>query len=216
MSFPWVYSVLAMVVAYLFGSIPSSVWWGRAFHGIDVREHGSRNAGATNTFRVLGWRAGLPVLLLDVAKGFIPVRLLPNFSGLEPDTGPWMWLRVALVMATVVGHLYPVFAGFKGGKGVATSLGGVLAVHPGAAAICVAVFTLVFLASRYVSLGSLSAALSFPLAMLLLYHEVSPVKIGFAIVLCLLVFYTHRENIGRLWRGQENRMDLAGRGRPRP
>lgn len=216
MSFPWVYSVLAMIVAYLFGSIPSSVWWGRAFHGIDVREHGSRNAGATNTFRVLGWRAGLPVLLLDVAKGFIPVRLLPNFSGLEPDTGPWMWLRVALVMATVVGHLYPVFAGFKGGKGVATSLGGVLAVHPGAAAICVAVFTLVFLASRYVSLGSLSAALSFPLAMLLLYHEVSPVKIGFAIVLCLLVFYTHRENIGRLWRGQENRMDLAGRGRPRP
>lgn len=216
MSFPWVYSVLAMIVAYLFGSIPSSVWWGRAFHGIDVREHGSRNAGATNTFRVLGWRAGLPVLLLDVAKGFIPVRLLPNFSGLEPDTGPWMWLRLALVMATVVGHLYPVFAGFKGGKGVATSLGGVLAVHPGAAAICVAVFTLVFLASRYVSLGSLSAALSFPLAMLLLYHEVSPVKIGFAIVLCLLVFYTHRENIGRLWRGQENRMDLAGRGRPRP
>ncbi|MCU0320094.1 MAG: glycerol-3-phosphate 1-O-acyltransferase PlsY [Flavobacteriales bacterium] len=216
MSFPWVYSILAMIVAYLFGSIPSSVWWGRAFHGIDVREHGSRNAGATNTFRVLGWRAGLPVLLLDVAKGFIPVRLLPNFSGLEPDTGPWMWLRVALVLATVIGHLYPVFAGFKGGKGVATSLGGVLAVHPGAAGICVAVFTLVFLASRYVSLGSLSAAVSFPLAMLLLFQEVSPVKIGFAILLCLLVFYTHRENIGRLWRGQENRMDLAGRGRTRP
>jgi glycerol-3-phosphate acyltransferase PlsY len=216
MSFPWVYSILAMIVAYLFGSIPSSVWWGRAFHGIDVREHGSRNAGATNTFRVLGWRAGLPVLLLDVAKGFIPVRLLPNFSGLEPDTGPWMWLRVALVLATVIGHLYPVFAGFKGGKGVATSLGGVLAVHPGAAGICVAVFTLVFLVSRYVSLGSLSAAVSFPLAMLLLFHEVSPVKIGFAILLCLLVFYTHRENIGRLWRGQENRMDLAGRGRTRP
>jgi acyl phosphate:glycerol-3-phosphate acyltransferase len=213
MSFPWVYSVAAVIVAYLFGSIPSSVWWGRFFHGIDVREHGSRNAGATNTFRVLGWRAGVPVLILDIAKGFIPVRVLPNFSGLEADTAPWMWLRVALVMATVIGHLYPVFADFKGGKGVATSLGGVLAVHPGAAAICVGVFALVFLLSRYVSLGSLSAAIAFPLAMAMIYQETSPVKVGFAVVLCVMVFYTHRENICRLLRGEENRMDLAGRGR---
>ncbi|HOZ40151.1 MAG: glycerol-3-phosphate 1-O-acyltransferase PlsY [Flavobacteriales bacterium] len=213
MSFPWIYSVAAVMVAYLFGSIPSSVWWGRFFHGIDVREHGSRNAGATNTFRVLGWRAGVPVLMLDIAKGFLPVRILPNFSGLEPDTAPWMWLRVALVLATVVGHLYPVFAGFKGGKGVATSLGGVLAVHPGAAAICVAVFALVFLLSRYVSLGSLSAAIAFPLAMAMVFHETSVVKVGFAVVLCVMVFYTHRENIGRLLRGEENRMDLAGHGR---
>ena len=213
MSFPWIYSVAAVMVAYLFGSIPSSVWWGRFFHGIVVREHGSRNAGATNTFRVLGWRAGVPVLMLDIAKGFLPVRILPNFSGLEPDTAPWMWLRVALVLATVVGHLYPVFAGFKGGKGVATSLGGVLAVHPGAAAICVAVFALVFLLSRYVSLGSLSAAIAFPLAMAMVFHETSVVKVGFAVVLCVMVFYTHRENIGRLLRGEENRMDLAGHGR---
>ena len=211
MDFPWVYSTVAMVVAYLFGSIPTSVWWGRAFHGIDVREHGSRNAGATNTFRVLGWRAGVPVLLVDIAKGFIPVRLLPNLSGLEPDTAPWMWLRVALVIAAVVGHLYPVFARFQGGKGVATSLGGVLAVHPGAAAICIGIFTLVFLLSRYVSLGSLCAALAFPLAVVLVYHETSSVKIGFAVLLCLMVFYTHRQNIGRLWRGEENRMSLAGR-----
>lgn len=214
MSFPWIYSVAAVMVAYLFGSIPSSVWWGRFFHGIDVREHGSRNAGATNTFRVLGWRAGVPVLMLDIAKGFLPVRILPNFSGLEPDTAPWMWLRVALVLATVVGHLYPVFAGFKGGKGVATSLGGVLAVHPGAAAICVAVFALVFLLSRYVSLGSLSAAIAFPLAMAMVFHETSVVKVGFAVVLCVMVFYTHRENIGRLLRGEENRMSLAGRRDP--
>ncbi|MCB9165040.1 MAG: glycerol-3-phosphate 1-O-acyltransferase PlsY [Flavobacteriales bacterium] len=211
MDFPWVYGIASMVVAYLIGSIPTSVWWGRAFFGVDVRAHGSRNAGATNTFRVLGPRAGVPVLLIDILKGFVPVRLLPNFSDLQPDTAPWMWFRVALVGAAVIGHLYPVFASFKGGKGVATSLGGVLAVHPGAAAICVLVFAIVFLLSRYVSLGSLCAALAFPLAVIIIYKEFSAVKIGFAVVLCLLVFYTHRENIMRLLRGEENRMDLAGK-----
>ncbi|MBX2971695.1 MAG: glycerol-3-phosphate 1-O-acyltransferase PlsY [Flavobacteriales bacterium] len=215
MDFPWVYGIASVLIAYLIGSIPTSVWWGRAFFGVDVREHGSRNAGATNTFRVLGPKAGVPVLLIDILKGFLPVRLLPNFTDLEPDTAPWMWFRVALVGAAVIGHLYPVFAGFKGGKGVATSLGGVLAVHPGAAAICVLVFAVVFLLSRYVSLGSLCAAVAFPLAVVLVYKEFSPVKIGFAVVLCLLVFYTHRENIGRLLRGEENRMSLAG-GRTHP
>ncbi|MEX1132107.1 MAG: glycerol-3-phosphate 1-O-acyltransferase PlsY [Flavobacteriales bacterium] len=211
MEYPWVYSIAAVIIAYLFGSIPTSVWWGRAFHGMDVREHGSRNAGATNTFRVLGWRSGVPVLLIDIAKGFIPVRLLPNMSTLQPDSPEWMWLRVALVIAAVVGHLYPIFSGFRGGKGVATSLGGILAVHPGAAAICVAVFVLVFLISRYVSLGSLCAALTFPVAVALIYQETSAVKVGFAIALCLLVFFTHRQNIGRLLRGEEGRMSLAAR-----
>jgi glycerol-3-phosphate acyltransferase PlsY len=121
-----------------------------------------------------------------------------------------MWVRVALVLAAVVGHLYPVFAGFKGGKGVATSLGGVLAVHPGAAGICVLVFAVVFRFSHFVSLGSLSAALAFPLAVVLVYHETSPVKVGFAAVLCAMVFYTHRQNIARLLKGEENRMSLTG------
>ncbi len=210
MEFPWVYSIVGMVAAYLLGSIPTSVWWGKAFFGVDVREHGSRNAGATNTFRVLGPRAGVPVLLIDILKGFLPVRLIPNFSGLEPDSGPWMWFRVALVLAAVVGHLYPVFAGFRGGKGVATSLGGILAVHPGAAVICVLVFAAVFAVSRYVSLGSLTAALVYPLAIVLVYHEDNQVKIGFAVLLCLMVFYTHRQNITRLLKGEENRMSLSG------
>jgi glycerol-3-phosphate acyltransferase PlsY len=214
MEFPWVYSIAAVVIAYLFGSIPTSVWWGKAFHGMDVREHGSRNAGATNTFRVLGWRSGVPVLLIDIAKGFVPVRILPNMSGLQPDSPEWMWLRVALVIAAVVGHLYPVFSGFRGGKGVATSLGGILAVHPGAAAICVAVFVLVFLVSRYVSLGSLCAALAFPVAVAVIYQETSAVKVGFAVALCVLVFFTHRQNIGRLLRGEEGRMSLAARNGP--
>jgi len=211
MEFPWVYGIASMMIAYLIGSIPTSVWWGKSFFGIDVREHGSRNAGATNTFRVLGPKAGVPVLLIDILKGFLPVRILPNFTQLEPDTGPWMWFRVALVIATVVGHLYPVFAGFKGGKGVATSLGGVLAVHPGAASICILVFAAVFLLSRYVSLGSLCAAVAFPLAVALIYQETSVVKVGFAVFLCILVFFTHRENIRRLLRGEETRMSLAGR-----
>jgi glycerol-3-phosphate acyltransferase PlsY len=210
MDFPWVYGTASMVIAYLVGSIPTSVWWGKAFYGLDVREHGSHNAGATNTFRVLGRRAGIPVLLIDILKGFLPVRILPNFTSLDPDSAPWMWFRLALVIATVLGHLYPVFAGFKGGKGVATSFGGILAIHPGAAGACVVVFALVFFTTRYVSLGSLSAAITFPLAVLLIFHETSPVKIGFAVVLCLLVFYTHRQNIGRLLRGEERRMSLAG------
>ena len=210
MEFPWVYSIASVVIAYLIGSIPTSVWWGKAFHGVDVREHGSHNAGATNTFRVLGPKAGVPVLLIDILKGFVPVRVLPNFTDLVTDSDPWMWFRVALVGAAVIGHLYPVFAGFKGGKGVATSLGGVLAVHPGAAGICILVFTLVFLLTKYVSLGSLCAALTFPLAVTLFFHETSPVKIGFAIVLSALVFFTHRENIRRLLRGEENRMSLVG------
>lgn len=213
MDFPWVYSIFGMIAAYLCGSIPTSVWWGRAFHGVDVREHGSHNAGATNTFRVLGPKAGVPVLLIDILKGFLPVRLIPNFSGFEPDSDQWMWFRVALVLATVVGHLYPVFAGFRGGKGVATSLGGILAVHPGAAAVCVGVFAVVFAFTRYVSLGSLLAALAYPLAVVLVFHETSRVKIGFAVLLCLMVFFTHRQNITRLWKGKENRMSFSGTAR---
>ena len=212
MELPWVYSAIAMLAAYLCGSIPSAVWWGRAFHGVDVREHGSRNAGATNTFRVLGPRAGVPVLLLDVLKGFLPVRLLPIWSGLEPHSDAWTAFRLMLAVAAVVGHLYPVFARFKGGKGIATSLGAVLAIHPGAAAVCLGAFLLVFLATRYVSLGSLIAAVCFPQAVALIFREPSRVLLGFAIGMCLLVFYTHRENIGRLLRGEENRMRLAGRG----
>ena len=207
----WLYSAASIILAYIVGSIPTSVWWGKRFHGVDVREHGSRNAGATNTFRVLGWKAGLPVLLIDVLKGFLPVRILPNFTSYEVDSDAWMWFRVALVLATVVGHLYPVFANFKGGKGVATSLGGVLAVHPGAALVCIGVFAVVFLATKYVSLGSLFAALSYPISVAFGWHETSDVKVGFSIVLCALVFWTHRQNIGRLLKGEENRMQLSSK-----
>ncbi|HRQ86034.1 MAG TPA: glycerol-3-phosphate 1-O-acyltransferase PlsY [Flavobacteriales bacterium] len=211
MEFPWTYSIAAMAIAYLSGSIPSSVWWGKGFYGIDIREHGSHNAGATNTFRVLGPKAGIPVLLLDILKGFLPVRLLPLWSGTEPYSDAWTLLRVLLVAAAVLGHLYPVFAGFRGGKGIATSLGGVLAVHPGSALICVAVFFAVFLITHYVSLSSLAAAVAFPLAIMFVYREPSLVIRIFALLLCLTVFFTHRQNMVRLWRGTEGRMNLLGR-----
>lgn len=211
MGFPWTFGLTAMAISYLCGSVPSSVWWGKGFFGIDIREHGSHNAGATNTFRVLGPKAGVPVLLLDVLKGFLPVRLLPLWSGVEPYSDAWTLLRVLLVLAAVVGHLYPVFAGFRGGKGIATSLGGVLAIHPGSALICIAVFFLVFLITRYVSLASLVAAVAFPLAIAFVFHEPGHVLLGFAIVLCMVVFFTHRQNIGRLLKGNESRMDLFGR-----
>lgn len=211
MEFPWTYGITAMVISYLCGSIPSSVWWGKGFHGIDVRQHGSRNAGATNTFRVLGPKAGIPVLILDVLKGFLPVRLLPLWSGTEPYSDAWTLLRVLLVSAAVIGHLYPVFAGFRGGKGIATSLGGVLAIHPGSAFICVAVFFIVFYFSRYVSLSSLVAAVTFPLAVTFIYREPSVVLKVFSLLLCVTVFYTHRQNIGRLLKGTEGRMNFLGR-----
>ncbi|MBP8822488.1 MAG: glycerol-3-phosphate 1-O-acyltransferase PlsY [Flavobacteriales bacterium] len=214
MEFPWTFGLTAMAIAYISGSIPTSVWWGRAFYGIDVRQHGSHNAGATNTFRVLGPKAGLPVLLLDVLKGFLPVRLLPLWSGSEPYSDAWTLLRVLLVSAAVLGHLYPLFAGFRGGKGIATSLGGVLAVHPGSALICIAVFFIVFLISHYVSLSSLVAATAFPMAILLVFHEPSVVMRVFALVLCLLVFFTHRQNIARLIKGTEGRMSFLGRSTP--
>src|SRR6188508_2586202 len=118
MELPWTYLACAVIVSYLCGSVPTSVWWGRTFFNIDVREHGSRNAGATNTFRVLGPKAGVPVLLIDIAKGFVPVRVLAEWSGLEPGSDAWIALRLILALAAVVGHLYPVFARFRGGKGI--------------------------------------------------------------------------------------------------
>ena len=211
MEFPWMFGITAMAISYLCGSIPSSVWWGKGFFGVDIREHGSHNAGATNTFRVLGPKAGVPVLLLDVLKGFLPVRLLPLWSGAEPYSDSWTLLRVLLVSAAVLGHLYPVFAGFRGGKGIATSLGGILAIHPGSALICIIVFFIVFITTRYVSLSSLVAAIAFPLAVTVLFHEPSLVMKIFAVLLGVVVFYTHRHNIGRLLKGTENRMDLMGR-----
>jgi len=196
------------LAAYLLGSIPTAVWIGKAKYGIDVREHGSNNAGATNTFRVLGKKPGIVVLLIDILKGFSAV-FMPFVFGV----GAWgddHLINVQLVAAllAVFGHVLPLFAGFKGGKGVATSLGVIIGIHPLAAGICVIVFLVVFISSKFVSLGAITAACCFPI-LLAFYFKVDSIwLLAFSMLLSAAVIYVHRKNIGRLLKGEENKMNL--------
>lgn len=200
--------VIFGVIAYLLGSIPTAVWIGRAKYGIDVREHGSKNAGATNTFRVLGKKPGVVVLVIDILKGFM-AAFLPFLAGV----GAWgadelIHVQLVASLSAVVGHVFPLFAGFKGGKGVATSLGVIIGVHPPAAGICILIFIVVFIISRYVSLGAICAAFSFPFSLYFLFNVRSFWLLFFAIVLALTVIIAHRKNIQRLLNGNENKMNL--------
>lgn len=199
------------MVAYLIGSIPTAVWYGQGFFGVDIREHGSGNAGATNVFRVLGKRAGTVVMLVDVIKGYTATILstLLWYAGVISDA-EIMTFKIVFGLVAVFGHLYPVFAQFRGGKGVASLLGMVLAIHPEMAVVCIGIFVLVVIASQYVSLGSILAALAFPILLLLRIfgEKESPLLIVFGFIVFLMVVLTHQKNIGRLWRGQENRTVL--------
>jgi len=198
-------------VAYLIGSIPTAVWYGQGFFGIDIRQHGSGNAGATNVFRVLGKRAGTIVMLVDVIKGYTAAILATLLWYADVITSTeLMTFKIVFGLIAVVGHLYPVFAQFRGGKGVASLLGMVLAIHTEMAFVCIGIFLLVVVASQYVSLGSLLAALAFPVLLLLRIfgEKESPLLIVFGFIVFLLVVLTHQKNIGRLWRGQENRTVL--------
>ncbi len=205
------FCLLALILAYLLGSIPTSVWYGRLFFDLDIREHGSGNAGATNTFRVLGKRAGTIVLLADILKGYaatLLATLLVQNHIIEADKLTGWQLTFGLL--AVVGHLYPIFAQFRGGKGVASLLGMLLAIHPEMAGLCIGIFLLVAIASQYISLGSLLAALAFPVLLLLRVfgEKESPLLIVFGFVIFLLVTLTHKKNIGRLLRGEESRTVL--------
>jgi glycerol-3-phosphate acyltransferase PlsY len=196
------------LIAYLLGSIPTAVWIGKAYYNIDIREHGSKNAGATNTFRVLGKRPGKIVLLLDVLKGAVAV-LLPYFLLVQTSTKEHIiQLQLLTALLAILGHVFPVFASFKGGKGVATSLGIIIGIHPPAAGICIGIFLLVFMLSCYVSLGAMVTAVAFPILIIFVFNEPSWWLKGFSIVLGTLVVVTHRKNIVRLVHGEENRMNL--------
>lgn len=194
-----------LLLGYLLGSIPSAVWVGKVFFKKDVRQFGSGNAGATNTFRVLGKTAGTIVLAMDIGKGFLAVQA-PHWAEVGfSSPGGMDDFAILCGIAAVLGHLYPVFAGFKGGKGVATALGIVLAASPWASFSAVGVFLLVWLVSGYVSLGSILSAVSFPLFLFLLFYpEGTIIKIA-AVLLPLLIIYTHRSNIGKLAKGTENK-----------
>lgn len=202
---------ITTLVAYLLGSIPTAVWYSQGFFGLDIRQHGSGNAGATNTFRVLGKRAGTIVMLVDVLKGYTAASLSTLLWHTDVITEKEiLTFKIVFGLVAVIGHLYPIFADFKGGKGVATLLGMMLATHPEMAAVCIGIFLLVVIASQYVSLGSIMAALAFPVLLLLQIfgQKENPLLIVFGFVIFLLVVVTHQKNISRLLRGQENRTIL--------
>lgn len=198
-----------LLLAYLLGSVPSAVWIGKSFYGKDVRNHGSGNAGATNTFRVLGWKPGSVVFILDTIKGFLAVYLINFTTANEYKYGSFFFIIAGLL--AVVGHIYPVFAQFKGGKGVATMLGVILGIHAVPAALALSVFVIVFLVTRFVSLGSLSAGIAFPILVFILYPDTDLYLKGFSIVLALILFFSHRGNIKRLLNGTENRISFSGK-----
>jgi glycerol-3-phosphate acyltransferase PlsY len=199
-------SVLALILSYLAGSIPSAVWAGRMFHGIDIREYGSGNAGATNTIRVLGWKTGVPVLIFDLAKGWLGASL-PVFLNAAPEGSQQMTaLQILCGMTAITGHLFPVFAGFRGGKGVATTFGVLLALHPGLTLTCAGIFLAVLLASNYVSLSSMITGVMFPILLMTVFQTPSLLLKIFSVVIALALVVTHRKNIGRLVRGEEKKL----------
>ncbi|TNE56299.1 MAG: glycerol-3-phosphate 1-O-acyltransferase [Bacteroidetes bacterium] len=198
------------IVAYLLGSIPSAVWVGKSFYQTDVREHGSKNAGATNTFRILGKKAGIIVLLIDILKGaaavFLPLTQAARFNAEE-----LIILQLVAGASVFLGHVFPLFAQFRGGKGVATSLGIIIAIHPPAAGMCAALFLFVFIISHYVSLGAMCAACLFPIAVIFIFGSTSLYLNLFSILIAATVIVTHKKNILRLWKGEENKMNLFKR-----
>ena len=187
-----------LVLAYLVGSIPFGVIIGKAFYGVDVRQHGSGNVGTTNVFRVLGKRAGVAVLIADMLKGFIPALIAVNVF--DP------WPAIFIAAAPEVGHMYSIFLRGSGGKGVATGAGIVLALVPVIFLICLLVWIAVILMTRYVSLASLMAAVLVPVLTFLLSSPV-PYKIA-AVLVMIIIFWAHRGNIGRLLKGTEHRTSL--------
>lgn len=202
--------VLLIVLAYLIGSIPTAVWVSKAFFSIDIREYGSGNAGATNTFRVLGSRWGTMVMLVDMLKGLAATSLyilLPYYTN---STSEWdrTNFMVGLGLAAVLGHIFPIWADFRGGKGVATLFGMVLAIQPIVAVCCVGVFLLVLYLTRFVSLSSILASVAFAVFILVIFNEREPLYRAFAIAVALMVLLTHQKNIGRLLRGSESKVPI--------
>ncbi len=200
-------NILFLLFAYLFGSIPSAVWIGKYFYKIDVREYGSGNAGSTNVFRVLGKRAGIPVLIIDILKGFAAVSIA-YCSEYQKGSNQFINLQLVFGMASLVGHIFPVFASFRGGKGIATLLGIILAVHPLAAVISIGIFVIVLLISKYVSLSSMIAAVAFPIIVIVVFKTKVPALIIFSILIAILVLITHQKNIERLLRREESKANI--------
>lgn len=205
--------LLLLMVAYLLGSIPSAVWIGRHYYGIDVREHGSKNAGATNMLRVLGMRAALPVFVIDFLKGFVAVTLMALMR-FDASISP-MWiinLKIMAVAPVVLGHIFPIFASFRGGKGVSTLIGAITGIQPHLALMCLAVWVLIFIFTHYVSFASMAAGCAFPI-FVSIFSTINYVRHGdtsitfiiFSVAVAALLIWTHRANLARLKAGTESK-----------
>ncbi len=207
---------ILLILAYLIGSIPTAVWVSKWVYGIDIREHGSGNAGATNAFRILGTKAGSSVMLVDMMKGFIAVKL-SIFSVYGWRTEPFVNLQIFLGLAAVLGHIFPIWADFRGGKGIATLFGMILSIQPIVAVSLVVVFMLMLFITRYVSLSSITASIAFPVLILFIFnaHAQELSYRLFAIATAFLVVLTHHKNIGRLLNGNENKVPLFRKRRER-
>lgn len=199
---------LLLALAYLLGSIPSAVWYGRMVHGIDVREHGSKSAGATNTLRVLGNKAGFIVLFFDFLKGFLATDLVYLLNDVQPGTTEFIHRQMLFGIIAVCGHIWPLFAGFRGGKGVATLLGLVVALDYRLALICLVVFVVSVTISRFISVGSMLAGIASPFIAGILYNWEQPSILIFFTVVALMLVYTHRTNVKRLMNGTENKVSF--------
>jgi glycerol-3-phosphate acyltransferase PlsY len=200
-------NISGLLLAYLVGAIPSAVWVGRTFYGIDVREYGSGNAGATNTFRVLGKKPGIAVLIMDILKGFLAVKIAYLVGDYEPQSPEFIDFELALAVCGLMGHIFPVYVGFRGGKGVATMLGILIGVHPEAALFCALVFMVSFTISRFVSLSSMLAGITFPVVIMVFYSTNSSINI-FSLAVAIMILVTHQRNIERLLAGEESKVNL--------
>ncbi len=224
-----------LLLSYLVGSIPGSLWAGQLLYGIDLRKYGSGNAGATNAFRVLGWKAGLLATVVDLGKGLLAAGVIAPLLRIDPlptwGLVPWQATTVVCLMAgiaAVVGHMFPVWAKFKGGKGVNTAAGVLFALTPVTTAITLAVFFVVLFAFRYVSLASITAAIAFPSTVAIRRYlfdieSLDPSLLVFSVLMAAAIIFAHRSNVRRLLRGNENRVrtfrpakGMLGRGELEP
>ncbi len=195
---------LYILLSYFIGAIPSSVWIGKRFYNLDVREHGSGNAGATNTFRVIGKKAGVVVLLVDIMKAWFATVVLSTMAGDKSID-----YMLALGLVAVLGHVFPIYIGFRGGKGIASLLGVIIAIHPLASLYSIIVFITTLLISRFVSLSSILAACTFPILVIFHFQSTHKSLIIFSLMVAVLVIFTHKKNIERLFKKEESKVVLT-------
>ncbi|MCX6326318.1 MAG: glycerol-3-phosphate 1-O-acyltransferase PlsY [Bacteroidia bacterium] len=204
-------TIIVFFLAYMLGSIPAAVWLGKGLHNIDVRQHGSGNAGTTNVIRVLGWKTGMPVLLIDLAKGWLATMIPVFFNLAEPGSALLTNLQILIGLTAIIGHIFPVFAGFRGGKGVATVFGVLLALQPLLTICCFGVFIIVLLITGIVSVSSMSAGIAFPVLLFFFFDTPLLVFKIFSIFVAIALLFTHRKNIRRLLRGEETKLIKWGK-----